>query len=392
MQKIDISRRSLLGAVAGGVTLAAGASVITMTDAQAVEAKQPLKIGLLASLTGSAATAGARVVAGAEIARDMINEAGGVAGQQISFIIEDTESNPKAAMDAVHKLVDIDKVPVVLGEHSSAVTMATGAYTNSKGVVQINVAATAVGLRKIGPNMFSMLPTDEFTAMALAKLALEDSGGKRVSIITTNDSFGMSASEEIKTQLEKLGGQVVALVPIEPKRTDYRAELQRVFAPSPDAVISIVFFETARAVHLQAYEMGFYEQLKGHWYAAYINLASEPSIPETVEGLKGIINQGASSEDFTRIYREKLKDPQATPSVYALLAYDAVWVTALATAMAGQFTADAIRPFIPVAASIYRGLSSDNKTLDADGIPISQSFAFKISQSGKLVDYVGSKG
>lgn len=389
MQKIDISRRGLLGVVAGGVTLATGMKV---SAAQAEQQSQPIKIGLLASLTGSAATAGARVVLGAEIARDMINEAGGISGQNIQFIVEDTESNPKAAMDAVHKLVDIDKVPVILGEHSSSVTMATGAYTNSKGVVQINVAATAVGLRKIGANMFSMLPTDEFTAMALAKLALNDSGGKRVSIVTTNDSFGMSASDEIKTQLEKLGGQVVAVVPIEPKRTDYRAELQRVFAPSPDAVISIVFFETARAIHLQAYEMGFHEQLKGHWYAAYINLASEPSIPETVEGLKGIINQGASSEEFTRRYREKLKDPQATPAVYALLAYDAVWVTALATAMAGHYSADAVRPMIPVAASVYRGLSSYDKTLDEDGIPISQSFAYKIVQNGKLVDYVDYKG
>lgn len=380
------SRRSVLvaGLLGGGATCVGSAKPAAANE-------QPVRIGLLASMTGASATAGARIVAGAEIAAEAINALGGIGGQKLQLLVEDTESNPKAGMDAIHKLIDVARLPIVLGENSSSVTVPTATYANSKSTVQINIAATATGLRKIGPFVFSMLPTDDILARDLVEFAMEDSQEKDFGILITNDAFGISMSTEIKSAIAARGGRVAAEVLYEPKRTDYRAELQRLFSANPRVVMSMAFFETSRIIQKQAYELGLYARVKGKWYAPYVNLAAEPAIPETVEDFKGLINEGASNPAvvaFTEKYRKKSGDAAATTApVYALLAYDAVWVAALAHALAGSRDAARLRAALPTAFSVYRGLSNEDKSVDADGIPVRQKFARKVFRGGKLVSY-----
>lgn len=381
----QLTRRSLFGAAAaGGLAVAAG-------PGQAIAApNEPIRMGLLASITGPSSTGGTRVVAGAQIAVDIINQLGGIAGRPVELLVEDTESNPKAGMDAVHKLIDTQKVPVVLGENGSAVTLPTAIYSNSKGVVQVNIAATAMGLRKVGPYVFSMMPTDEFVAKALADFAMADSGQKDVGIVAVNDSFGASIAAEIKKAVEAGGGRVVSHVALEPKRSDYRAELRRLFSADPKVVISIAFFETARVLHQQAFELGFHDQMKGRWYAAYVNLAADGAIPETVEGIKGLVTKGADGAlvtRFTERYRKKVGDEQASAPLYALLAYDAVWAVALAAALSPEYTAANIKLRLPTVLSLYRGLSNEDKSVDSDGVPTAQGFAKQVVRAGKVTNY-----
>ena len=70
---------------------------------------------------------------------------------------------PPAAMDAVRKLVNVDKVNVVLGEYSSGRTLPTGQFTNENKVVHVSIGANSPTLRKVGPYFFN--------AIGLAELA-----------------------------------------------------------------------------------------------------------------------------------------------------------------------------------------------------------------------------
>src|SRR6186997_1895564 len=107
----------LAGLMATAAILAG--SVITGAFAQ-----ETIKIGVTQPLTGAFAASGNYVAQGAKIAEDEINNAGGVLGKKIQLIIEDNKSNPTETVGTVEKLIQRDKVPVLMGAWSSTLTLA----------------------------------------------------------------------------------------------------------------------------------------------------------------------------------------------------------------------------------------------------------------------------
>src|SRR5579872_7349656 len=105
MMNSVISRRSLV--IGAGVLPFAG----RMAFAQASE---PIRIGVLAPLTGGGGPYGADIVKASKLAADQINAAGGVlGGRKIELFVEDDETNATAAVKAARKLLDIDKVVAI---------------------------------------------------------------------------------------------------------------------------------------------------------------------------------------------------------------------------------------------------------------------------------------
>ena len=355
--------------------------------------KNPVKIGVLLPLTGGAAAGGKKELIGMELAVEEINQLGGVLnGRSIKLIVEDTESRPEAGMAGVHKLVDVDRVPAIIGAHSSAVSIPTATYSNNKGVVQIALSSTAPALRTIGPYLFTCMATDEVMASDLVKFASEDSGQKDFAILTMNDSFGVGMANEMKKAIEASGGKVLAEVRYEKGKSDYRAELQRLFLPKPKAILSVAWFQTSRIIQKQAYELGLYQTVKGSWYSPYVNIAVATCLPETIEGRKGtrtVIGTGPRVEAFHMKYQKKIGDPNKQAEMYTCLGYDAVWVTALAIKLAESTDANKIRDVLPTAFGLYRGMSGTDLSVDGDGIRLNMKYARQVYTNGSLVDYQG---
>jgi branched-chain amino acid transport system substrate-binding protein len=102
----------------------AAAAAFTLGLNSGVLAQSSIKIGLVQPLTGAFAAAGTDVVNGAKIATDEINAKGGVLGQKIELIVEDTKSNPTGAATVTEKLIVRDKVAVLMGASASTATLA----------------------------------------------------------------------------------------------------------------------------------------------------------------------------------------------------------------------------------------------------------------------------
>jgi branched-chain amino acid transport system substrate-binding protein len=353
--------------------------------------KEPVKIGVLLPLTGGAAAGGKKELIGIELAQEEINQLGGVLdGRPIKLIVEDTESRPEAGMDGVHKLVDVEKVSVILGAHSSAVSIPTGTYSNKKGVVQIAVSSTAPSLREIGPYLFTCIATDEVMASDLVKFASQDSGQKDFAMLVMNDSFGVGMAKEMRKAIEAGGGKVLAEVRYEKGKSDYRAELQRLFEPKPKAILSVAWFQTSRIIQKQAYELGMYQSVKDTWYSPYINIAVASCLPQTIEGRKGtrtVIGTGPRVEAFHNKYKKKIGDESKQAEMYTCLGYDAMWVTALAIKMAESTEAVKIRDMLTTVFGLYRGMSGEDLSVDDDGIRMDMKYARQVYRNGTLVDY-----
>jgi branched-chain amino acid transport system substrate-binding protein len=349
------------------------------------EAAEPIIIGSINPLTGTNAVQGQDMKRGEALALEEINAAGGICGRPLKIIFEDTESSPKGGMDAVHKLVEVNKVPLILGAYSSGISLPTGQWTNSKRVIQIAEASTSPKLREIGPYFFDVMGLDEVMGTNLAKFAIE-TGAKKFASITVNNPFGIGIEIWTEKTVKDAGKEWVEAVRYDEKKTDYRAEIERLFAKKPEIVFFTAYGTESKLLLKQAYEMGLKPSMG--WYADYMTMWSNEVIPETAEGIKGLVigtDVGARLEEYQAAYK-KGYGAQAKQTAFGAYAYDATWIAALALAMAGHTDTDKIANALYAVSRVYNGVTGD-KSFDKDGMQITDYYRRMVYTGGKLAPH-----
>jgi len=350
-----------------------------------VGAAEPIVIGSITPLTGTNAVQGLDMKRGEELALEEINAAGGICGRPLKIICEDTESSAKGGMDAVHKLVEINKVPLILGAYSSGISLPTGQWTNSKKVIQIAVASTSPKLREIGPYFFNIIGLDEVMGTNLAEFALE-SGAKTFASITVNNPFGIGIEIWTEKTVKKAGKTWLEAVRYDEKKTDYRAEIERLFAKKPEIVFFTAYGTESKLILKQAYEMGL-KPSKG-WYADYPTMWSNEVIPVSAEGIVGLevgLTSGLRLEKYKAAYQKRY-GKEAKQTAFGAYAYDATWVAALALSMAGSTDSEEIAKALHAVSTIYSGVTGD-KSFDQDGMQVAEYYQRMVYRGGKLVSY-----
>lgn len=374
-----------------GLIEMATASALSLTLMAGANAQEPAEIGVLLPLSGPNASNGAKTLAGVNAALAEINELGGVlGGRELKLIVEDTESKPQPAIEAVRKLVDVNKVPLVLGDISSSVTVPTGKYTISKGMNQITIAATAQAQRDIGDGLFTMLATNDVLGVKMAEFVVEDAKPETVALVYMNDPFGVGMARATESGLKTLGVEIAADLALEPAKTDYRAELQRLVRAKPDAIITVAFGDTARVILKQSFELGVLKQAQGRWYQSYVSAGTSKCIPEICEGIKGLDITAEPGTRYDSIIERisETTDGEVELDWFTSVGYDSVWVAALSLNFANSMDPQAIQRAIPKAMEIYRGVTKSDFSVDADGIQVSQQYGRRIYTDGALIDYV----
>jgi branched-chain amino acid transport system substrate-binding protein len=363
-------------------------------------AGKSLEFGMITSLTGTNANLGQDMERGARLALKRINKGyeipwqggtktigPGILESELAMIVENTESRPQSAMDGVRKLVNVDKVPVVIGEFSSGITVPTGQFTNENKVVQISVGATSPKLRDIGPYFFNAIGLDDLAGRAVAEFALEDSGAETFGSIVPNNPFGVGVEINTCKTVGQAGAECSSTVRYKLKQSDYRAEVSAVFKTRPEAVFYTAYGTEARLIFRQAFEQGKVPS-KG-WYAPYMTMWTNEvaEMPQIAEGVKGIM-VGVSGDFYTSEYatpyeREFGLKPTTAFGAYA---YDAAMLAALAIDEAGTTEPEAVSKALHKVSRHYTGVTGD-KAFDADGMQIKESYQRKIYTEGQLVDY-----
>lgn len=336
--------------------------------------QETTEIGMITPLTGGSAKAGLEMKRGAMLALDEINQAGGVLGRPLKIIVEDGESTAKASVDAAHKLVNIDGVPLIIGVWGSGPTIPTAEYTNSQGVVQIVGIASSPKVRNIGPYYFSGQPLDDIRGPMLARGAHNlFPEAKKYASIVVNNAFGVGIEKFFCKEVEEFGGECLVKVRYEGGKPNYRAELQRLFEVNPDVVNFVAYGKASKVILKNAYELGL--EPNDAWVAMYPDMWKTTVIPETAEGIIGLREGPKESprmiRDFEIPYREKYGDEAAENdlSLYSYYGYDAAWMAAMAINFAGSMDPDDIRRAIPNVWKRYEGVTGD-KDVDEDGISV----------------------
>ena len=211
----------------------------------------PLIIGTLLPLTGSLAFLGPPEVAGANLAIQEINEAGGVLGQPVQLIETDSgDTSTDTANTSVDRLLAAN-ADAIVGAASSSVSLTVIDKIVNAGVLQISPANTSDQFTTYNDQglYFRTAPPDQLQAIPLADLVLAD-GNTSVGILNLNDAYGTGLADNVSANLVDggLSEDDVLAITYDPNASSYDSEVQRMVEFDPDAIIVIGFDESARII------------------------------------------------------------------------------------------------------------------------------------------------
>lgn len=302
---------------------------------------QGVKIGILMDFSGPIASLSPAIEAGALLAVEQANAAGGLFGQKITTIRRDTRANEQVALDSASKLVEVDRVPAIVGALSSGASTAASSVTIPNQVVLISPASTSPALTTLKDNdyFFRTCPSDALQGKVQGALAL-NLGFKKISVIYVNNPYGKGLAENFKKAFEGGGGKVTVMVPYEQEKPSYRGEVQKAIRGNPDAVNVISYPADGNKQLVAAVEQGY----KGDFlFADGMKAASVAEGPagEMIDGAMGTAPGSKDSpagrrfeKDYAAFVKRTNKKVDLT-SPFRKEAYDAMATILLAIAAVG---------------------------------------------------------
>ncbi len=297
------------------------------------EADGTLTIGTLLPQTGSLSSLGPPEFAGVELAVREINEAGGVLGKPVEKIDSDSgDTKTNIASQSVDRLLSQD-VDVIVGAASSGVSLTVIEKITGAGVVQISPANTSPEFTDFPDKdlYFRTAPSDTLQGRVLADKITAD-GVASIGILQLQDSYGTGLTKFVTQSFEGSNGEVVETVVYDPAATTFSAEVSKIKAADPAAVVLIGFEESALVIQ-ELVKQGIGPQTKP-LYLVDGNLEAKPvqALGDVIEGVQGTTPGAEAPGDF----RERLLkvDPALTAFPYAGESYDAVVLVSLAAEVA----------------------------------------------------------
>lgn len=341
---------------------------------------QETVIGAILPLSGSSATQGDDQRRGMELALEKINADGGVLGHPLKIITEDSGGRTATALDAAKKLVTVDKIPVVLGEFSSGITIPIAQYLLQQDRAHINVGSSSTQIRSLGKGAFSVIGLDDVSG-AFAAQDVFSGGAKNVAVIAPNNAYGQGIANAFAAKFKSLGGAITSTVLYTEGQTTYRRELQQLAAGEPDLYVYTAYGKESAAINRESFELGLNDK---QWYGLYLTMCTADSDPQYVEGQIGMdLNYiGGNGGDYQKAYEAKYKG--GFTSTFNGFAYDGVMLVAAAINKAKSLDPQKIEDAIAEIGKSYEGATGPI-LLDADGQRSTQPYLRLKIESGKAV-------
>jgi branched-chain amino acid transport system substrate-binding protein len=237
------------------MTLRLFAAFAVLCSSVATRAADPIRLGVITSLSGSFATFGTMEVAGYKVAAEEVNKKGGVLGRAIELVVQDDASNQNAALAAAEKLAN-QGVPVILGAFASSITKPLAGYLTRIKVPLVNTNSADTGITKPGsPYVFRVGQTTDAYADASFDLIRSFKDLKTVAVLVSNDALGHSTAASVREKCKQLGYQIVGDQAYDRGLTDFRPTLNSFKSANPDVVALSSYEEDAATLLRQAKEV-----------------------------------------------------------------------------------------------------------------------------------------
>jgi branched-chain amino acid transport system substrate-binding protein len=333
-----------------------------------IRAAEPIKIGVVAPLTGPLADAGRYGVQGAKLAVEEVNKAGGVLGRQLELVIEDDQSLNPSTVLAFTKLADDKDIVAFLGPTRSTQIQSIAPSVKQAGR-PVMIGGTDPSLTQVGnPWFFRFRPNDTYTARVMSDYGLNKLGKKKWAIVHATDAFGTNAKALFIDALKKQGIEPVMVEGQPNNSPDYTAVALAVKQSGADVLATFITFEPDVAI--------FARQLRQ--LGVNIVWLGSPSITTTTArklagptlyGTFAVADFHPAANPEAKVFAEQyLTNYKSMPDFFASWPYDAIHVLTQAITDAGSTDPGKIRESL-LAVKNYRGVEGTyNFDKNGDGL------------------------
>jgi branched-chain amino acid transport system substrate-binding protein len=276
-----------------------------------LHAEDSIKIGTLLPFTGPWAKNGNESYVAMEIARDMINEQGGIKAKKIVLVRGDAP-DPSAGKSEAERIITQEDVNLITGTYASPLGIAISAEAERHGVVHWETIASADIITKRGyKHVFQVGPAAsrygkaalDFTKDELAKRLGKKFENLRIALLWENRAFGSSVGQGVRARAKDLGITLIYDEGYDQFMTDMTPLVQKLKDSKPDVLIAISFINDTILLHRKAKELDFE-------VPAVIGVSAGHSVPDLKDSLGTAVN-GIFVSDLPALVNPKALQPEA---------------------------------------------------------------------------------
>ena len=372
------------------LSIAAMAAVVMGFGSTAFAADCPVKLGAVLPVSGPMGQVGERIAETGQFAVDQFNEAGGVLGCEVDYVLRDTQGQSAVGVDAAKSLDDLEGVQALIGAISSGVSLPilTSVAVPSK-VTQVSCCSSSESFTELAKEgktdgyWFRTYATNRSQAAMGAYLA-DKSGFKNIAVIYVNTDFGVGLAKRFEEDVAKMGGNIAAMVAYNESQQSYRAEVTKALESNPDALFLVAFPVDGATITREWLALGGTDNLivNNSLRSDDYFQAVGPKYLQNLQGYDSAQPRLPSVDTFNELFEARFDSPPNGPGLHSV--FDAVTVVLLAMEASGDITGENIRDNIrkvtaPDGVEVYPG---------PEGI----KRAKELLAEGKTIRYVGATG
>ena len=307
----------------------------------------PLRIGLGMAQTGPLAANGKSALLAMDIWRDEVNAKGGVLGRPVEFVIYDDQSSPSTVPGIYTKLLDVDKVDLVVSGYGTNVIAPAMPVIIQHNRTFLSLFGLAVNSQFHYPKYFTITPTGQNGPIAstigfFEVGAAQNPPPKTLAIVAADAEYPKTSAEGVRTNAKKFGWDVVYDKTYPPNTTDFSPIVRAVQATNPDAVFVASYPLDSVGMVRAANEVGLKTKLFG---GGMVGLQTTSVKQQLGPLLNGIVNydfwipaktmQFPGVLDFLNKYQTKAASAGVDPLGYYLAPWAYTYMQVLAATVEG---------------------------------------------------------
>ncbi len=305
--------------------------VLCMMAAPAFAA-DPIRIGEIATVTGDFAAYGVAEVESVKIAVAEINAAGGILGRPVEVIMYDCRTRQEDMVNAARRLVEQDKVSVVIGPSGSGLCIAAAPVFNRGqvphiGTLPTNPLVTVDEKGNVRPYNFRICFLDPYQGKMIAHFSAKDLGKKKAAILyDVSSDYSHGLREFFIASFKEFGGEIVADEGHRGEDVDFRAQLTVIKEANPDVLVIPTMGKALPLAVKQARDLGIEAPIVGgDGYGDFMWEIAGDTMRETY-WVSHVDKADPTLADFFKKYEEQT-GTECMEFMNAVMAYDSVyWV------------------------------------------------------------------
>ena len=319
------------------------ACTFALTLTSGAYASEAIKIGTTQALTGHYADFGTQQLRGLQMWVADVNARGSLLGRTVELVHYDDGSRSARSEEGFRKLIEEDKVDLLVGPYSSGITLRASVVAEEYGIPMIASAASAEKIWSRGYKNIFGVDTPAGNYLDGIRVAA-DAGAKTMALVFAETEFAEEVAAAVRGTVEKNGVKLVLDEGYPPEQLDFSVLAQRLAKVDADVVLGITYLQDSVAIVRAIKQANVKPRMLAFTVGPGLREFGE-QLGEDANGVVGVVQWLRSvpvpgAQDFAYRYRKRYGE---NPSVHAVIGYSAGQTIEAAVRLAGTTEHDAVR-------------------------------------------------